>query len=51
MSKAFDTIDHFTLLSNMEYYGIIIKTKARLLARGLHETLKPQSDNPTVSKD
>ena len=27
------------------------KTKARLVARGFQETLKPQSDSPTVSKE
>ena len=27
------------------------KTKARLVARGFQETMKPQSDSPTVSKE
>ena len=27
------------------------KTKARLVPRGFQETLKPQSDSPTVSKE
>ena len=27
------------------------KTKARLVAQGFQETMKPQSDSPTVSKE
>ena len=31
--------------------GQKLQTKARLVARGFQETLKPQSDSPTVSKE
>ena len=31
--------------------GKKLQTKARLVARGFQETLKPQSDSPTVSKE
>ena len=31
--------------------GQKLQTKARLVARGFQETMKPQSDSPTVSKE
>ena len=31
--------------------GLKQKTRARLVARGFQETMKPQSDSPTLSKE
>ena len=34
-----------------KHYGQRQQTEARLVAQGFQETLKPQSNSPTVSKD
>ena len=34
-----------------KYDGQKFQTKSRLVARGFQETMKPQSDSPTVSKE
>ena len=50
--KGQDTIGSRWVVTTKEKHdGQKQKTKARLVAHGFQETLKPQSDSPTVSKE
>ena len=41
----------WVVMENKKHDGQKLLTKARLVARGFQETLKPLSDSPTVSKE
>ena len=50
--KGQETIGSKWVVTDKEKHdGQKQKTKARLVARGFQETMKPQSDSPTVSKE
>ena len=42
---------HWVITAKENYDGQKQQTKARLVARGFQEEMKPQSDSPTASKD
>ena len=41
----------YVITAKEKHDGQKQKTKARLVARGFQETMEPQSDSPTVSKE
>ena len=50
--KGQETIGSRWVVTEKEKHdGQKLKTKARIVARGFQETMKPQSDSPTVSKE